>query len=167
MPTTTDTRPTDPGPDLASERASDVDSAAAAPLEVDGKGHIRIGTASWTDPTMTAGGVFYPSSASNAEERLLLQAKSSGKGLLETEDELHALREKSLAQLGDFIARERERVALSKDPADLQHLDDLVLKYQQLQAQSIRASCVSTPRPTRSARRSRAASTVRARPARS
>ncbi|HKW83002.1 MAG TPA: phage tail length tape measure family protein [Burkholderiaceae bacterium] len=72
--------------------------------------------------------------AANAEELLLLQAKNSGRGLLDTEDALHALREKALAQLGDFIDRERERVALSKDPADLQHLDDLIVKYQQLQA---------------------------------
>ncbi len=33
-------------------------------------GHIRVGTASWTDPTMTARGVFYPDGADTAEERL-------------------------------------------------------------------------------------------------
>ena len=31
---------------------------------------VRIGTASWTDPTMTAPGVFYPPDATNAEDRL-------------------------------------------------------------------------------------------------
>ena len=36
-------------------------------------GHpIRVGTASWTDPTMTASGVFYPTAADTAEERLQL-----------------------------------------------------------------------------------------------
>jgi uncharacterized protein YecE (DUF72 family) len=31
---------------------------------------VRFGTASWTDPTMTAPGVFYPAGAKTAEERL-------------------------------------------------------------------------------------------------
>ena len=53
----------DPGADVASARAEDVESAAATPIEVPDGGHIRIGTASWTDPTMTAGGVFYPRAA--------------------------------------------------------------------------------------------------------
>ena len=60
----------DPGADAAGARAEDVENAAATPLEIGGGGHIRIGTASWTDPTMTASGVFYPASATTAEERL-------------------------------------------------------------------------------------------------
>ena len=60
----------DPGADAAGARAEDVENAAATPLEIGGGGHIRIGTASWTDPTMTASGVFYPGSATTAEERL-------------------------------------------------------------------------------------------------
>jgi hypothetical protein len=50
----------DPGADAAGARAEDVENAAATPLETSSGGHIRIGTASWTDPTMTAAGVFYP-----------------------------------------------------------------------------------------------------------
>ena len=50
----------DPGADAAGARAADVETAAATPLEVGSGGHIRVGTASWTDPTMTAAGVFYP-----------------------------------------------------------------------------------------------------------
>ena len=53
----------DPGAHAAGARAEDVENAAATPLEIGGGGHIRIGTASWTDPTMTAAGVFYPTSA--------------------------------------------------------------------------------------------------------
>lgn len=38
-------------------------------------GHqIRIGTASWTDPTMVRGGVFYPRGISSAEDRLRFYA---------------------------------------------------------------------------------------------
>jgi len=46
--------PHDPGSDAAGDRAADVATAAVEPIEVPGGGRIRIGTASWTDPTMTA-----------------------------------------------------------------------------------------------------------------
>ena len=62
----------DPGPDAAQARLVDerVEAAASEPLELTGGHKVRIGTASWTDPTMTAAGVFYPSDADTAEERL-------------------------------------------------------------------------------------------------
>ena len=60
----------DPGPDIARLRGEAVESAAAEPIDVGGRGSIRIGTASWTDPTMIAAGVFYPAGSDSAEERL-------------------------------------------------------------------------------------------------
>jgi uncharacterized protein YecE (DUF72 family) len=61
----------DPGPDDAAERLDGVPGGiAASPLRIGSGGTIRIGTASWTDPTMTAAGVFYPEGADSAEERL-------------------------------------------------------------------------------------------------
>ena len=60
----------DPGPSRARDRVGALVDAAAQPIAVEGGGLIRIGTASWTDPTMTAAGVFYPSRADTAEERL-------------------------------------------------------------------------------------------------
>src|SRR6476661_3696522 len=63
----------DPGADGARERleaTAALDDAASEPLEGPGGHTIRVGTASWTDPTMTAAGVFYPSAADSAEERL-------------------------------------------------------------------------------------------------
>ncbi|HVL53736.1 MAG TPA: DUF72 domain-containing protein, partial [Vitreimonas sp.] len=64
----------DPGPDAAAGRLDGIDDSATEPVEV-GEGHrIRIGTASWTDPTMTASGVFYPDGADSAEERLTYYA---------------------------------------------------------------------------------------------
>ena len=74
--TTTATDPNDPGPEIANERADDVESAAMVPIEIPAGGRIRIGTASWTDPTMTAAGVFYPASATTAEERLQYYAST-------------------------------------------------------------------------------------------
>ncbi len=61
----------DPGADVARERLAGIEDAAVEPIKASGGGGaIRIGTASWTDPTMTASGVFYPSGADSAEERL-------------------------------------------------------------------------------------------------
>jgi uncharacterized protein YecE (DUF72 family) len=64
----------DPGPEAAADRAEAVELAAAKPLALAEGGEVRIGTASWTDPTMTAKGVFYPDGANTAEERLVFYA---------------------------------------------------------------------------------------------
>ena len=70
----TDVNVHDPGPDAASIRGEEHAEAARKPLEI-GDARVRIGTASWTDPTMTARGVFYPPDASTAEERLRYYAE--------------------------------------------------------------------------------------------
>jgi len=62
--------PHDPGVEVAGRRADEVGGDAARPIRLDGGHVVRAGTASWTDPTMTAAGVFYPEGASSAEERL-------------------------------------------------------------------------------------------------
>ena len=59
----------DPGVEAARRRGEVAAEAARDPVTV-GAGEIRCGTASWTDPTMTATGVFYPPGADTAEERL-------------------------------------------------------------------------------------------------
>jgi uncharacterized protein YecE (DUF72 family) len=98
LPMPTKTRdPHDPGADLAGDRAGDVETAAAEPLEVPGGGRIRVGTASWTDPTMTATGVFYPVSANTAEERL--QHYAATFPLVEVDATYYALPAESTAKL--------------------------------------------------------------------
>ena len=62
--------PHDPGFDHALKLAEPVEEAAARPIHIAGGGVVRTGTASWTDPTMTARGVFYPEGATTAEDRL-------------------------------------------------------------------------------------------------
>lgn len=59
----------DPGPDAAKTRLAGIETAAVEPLVIGGT-TIRVGTASWTDPTMTTPGVFYPRGADTPEERL-------------------------------------------------------------------------------------------------
>ena len=68
--------PHDPGSDVAGERALPVEHAASQPLITPRGTTIRIGTASWTDPTMTAPGVFYPRGSDSAEERLTYYAST-------------------------------------------------------------------------------------------
>ena len=57
----------DPGSDAASARVATLESSASEPIETGGS-RVLVGTASWTDPTMTAAGVFYPSGADSAED---------------------------------------------------------------------------------------------------
>jgi uncharacterized protein YecE (DUF72 family) len=59
----------DPGPEQAAERSEPHAAASRHPFRL-ADGTVRIGTASWTDPTMTAAGVFYPPDATTAEDRL-------------------------------------------------------------------------------------------------
>jgi uncharacterized protein YecE (DUF72 family) len=60
--------PHDPGFEVAGAAAAI--GAAVRPIEIAGGGQVRTGTASWTDPTMVAKGVFYPDGVSTAEDRL-------------------------------------------------------------------------------------------------
>ena len=89
--------PSDPGADSAGQRAADVAAAAAEPLQVPSGGRIRVGTASWTDPTMTASGVFYPAGATTAEERL--QHYAATFPLVEVDATYYALPAATTAQL--------------------------------------------------------------------
>jgi uncharacterized protein YecE (DUF72 family) len=61
--------PHDPGVEVARKRAEEAGDVARKTIRV-GKGEVHCGTASWTDPTMTVPGVFYPKGSSTAEERL-------------------------------------------------------------------------------------------------
>jgi len=63
----------DPGPEAAAQRGDEHATAARQPFGL-ADATVRIGTASWTDPTMTAPGVFYPPDASTAEDRLRFYA---------------------------------------------------------------------------------------------
>src|SRR5207245_5778896 len=63
------TEPHDPGVQVPGRRSQEAGDASRSPVKV-GQGEVRFGTASWTDPTMTAPGVFYPKGADSAEERL-------------------------------------------------------------------------------------------------
>jgi uncharacterized protein YecE (DUF72 family) len=87
----------DPGPDGAAARVGDLETVAAEPVRLGGDSRILVGTASWTDPTMTASGVFYPAGADSAEERL--QYYASTFPVVEVDATYYALPAERTAQL--------------------------------------------------------------------
>jgi uncharacterized protein YecE (DUF72 family) len=87
----------DPGPDGAATRVAALEHVAAEPIEAPSGGRLLVGTASWTDPTMTAAGVFYPSGADTAEERLAYYASTFP--VVEVDATYYALPAERTAQL--------------------------------------------------------------------
>ncbi len=85
-----------PGATAARER---VDGAPDPPtlIQTRGGGVIRFGTAGWTDPTLTATGVFYPEDARTAEQRLRYYA--SRFPLVEVDSTYYALPAERTAEL--------------------------------------------------------------------
>src|SRR3954470_17638258 len=118
----------DPGPDAANARlaAEGVDDAATEPLAA-ANGHlIRVGTASWTDPTMTAAGVFYPREADTAEERL--QYYASRFPVVEVDSTYYALPSRRLSELWvdrtppDFTFDVKAHALLTGQPTETKRL---------------------------------------------
>ena len=92
----------DPGFADAGERAEA--ALANTPAEIVGEPlrrgetrEIRIGTASWTDPTMVRANVFYPRGKSSAEERLKFYASQFS--VVEVDATYYSLPERSTAHL--------------------------------------------------------------------
>ena len=89
--------PHDPGVEAAATVAAQLPAGVAAePIAVSGGGEVRVGTASWTDPTMTAPGVFYPPGANTAEQRL--RYYSSQFSVVEVDSTYYALPPRSTAE---------------------------------------------------------------------
>ena len=117
----------DPGPDAASDRlAGATPDAAASPLRIGKGGTIRIGTASWTDPTMTAAGVFYPDGADTAEERLNYYA--SRFPVVEVDATYYALPSRRTAELWvertppDFVFDIKAHALMTGQPTETKRL---------------------------------------------
>jgi uncharacterized protein YecE (DUF72 family) len=87
----------DPGTEAVAERAAAVHQSVIAPLKTSGGTRILIGVASWTDPTMTAAGVFYPEGVSSPEARLRYYA--SRFPLVEVDSTYYAIPARRTAEL--------------------------------------------------------------------
>jgi uncharacterized protein YecE (DUF72 family) len=118
----------DPGPDAARARleAAALDEAATEPLATPGGHLVRVGTASWTDPTMTATGVFYPREADTAEERLGYYA--SRFPVVEVDATYYALPSRRTSELWvartppDFIFDIKAHALLTGQPTETKRL---------------------------------------------
>lgn len=87
----------DPGPVVAREQAVTSEGDAAEPIPGVHGGRIRVGTASWTDPTLLKPGVFYPKGASTPEDRLRYYASQFA--LVEIDATYYALPTRHMAEL--------------------------------------------------------------------
>lgn len=119
--------PHDPGPEIAGARTIAALGASAEPIELpDGGATVRIGTASWTDPTMTAGSVFYPRGADSAEERL--QFYASQFPLVEIDATYYALPVARVAELWrdrtppDFVFDVKAHALMTGQPTETKRL---------------------------------------------
>jgi uncharacterized protein YecE (DUF72 family) len=116
----------DPGFEVAAELARPVHDAARRPIRVPGGGEVRVGTASWTDPTMTAAGVFYPPEAKTAEDRLRYYAERFS--LVEVDATYYALPAEAQAKLwvertpDDFIFDIKAHALMTGQPTEVKRL---------------------------------------------
>ena len=86
----------DPGVAIARERVREGHERSFAPVDIGGT-EVRFGTASWTDPTLIAPGVFYPDHALSAEARLKYYA--SRFSMVEADSSYYALPTPRMAEL--------------------------------------------------------------------
>ncbi len=117
--------PHDPGPDAAGQRGEAHADAPRKPIRI-GDASVRIGTASWTDPTMTAPGVFYPPDAGTAEDRLVYYANQFP--LVEVDATYYALPARRTAELWlertppDFTFDIKAHALMTGQPSEVSRL---------------------------------------------
>src|SRR5262245_12960260 len=117
--------PHDPGVEAARRRAEEAGDPGARPVKA-GKGTVRFGTASWTDPTMTAPGVFYPRGEDSAEERLRFYASKFS--VVEVDATYYALPNKRTAEAWvertpkDFVFDVKAHALMTGQPTEVTRL---------------------------------------------
>ncbi|MDQ6720279.1 MAG: DUF72 domain-containing protein [Candidatus Dormibacteraeota bacterium] len=115
----------DPGVGVARRRAEEAGDIERSPIKV-GKGEVRFGIASWTDPTMTVPGVFYPKGVSSAEERLRFYAGQFP--VVEVDATYYALPSKRTAEAwvertpGDFVFDIKAHALMTGQPTEVARL---------------------------------------------
>ena len=126
----------DPGFERAAERAAAAlarvpDDVLGTPITIgDGRARreIRVGTASWTDPTIVKGGVFYPRGVSSAEDRLRFYAEQFP--VVEVDSSYYSLPERAIAALwaertpGDFVFQVKAHALMTGQPSEIARLPD-------------------------------------------
>ena len=116
----------DPGIDAAGERAHHVTGAPSGPITLAGGGCVRVGTAGWTDPTLTEPGVFYPDGVTTPEKRLRHYATRFS--LVEVDSSYYALPSARNAQLwaertpDDFVFDVKAFALMTGHPSETSRL---------------------------------------------
>lgn len=101
---------------------------APIPWGENGKRDIRVGTASWTDPTMTRSGVFYPRGTSSAEDRLRFYASQFP--VVEVDSSYYSLPERPTAELwakrtpADFTFFIKAHALMTGQPTEVARLPE-------------------------------------------
>jgi uncharacterized protein YecE (DUF72 family) len=97
-------------------------------VEPSGAREIRIGTASWTDPTITKGGVFYPRGVSSSEDRLRYYASQFP--TVEVDSTYYSLPERAIATLwaertpDDFVFHVKAHALMTGQPTEVARLPE-------------------------------------------
>jgi uncharacterized protein YecE (DUF72 family) len=116
----------DPGTGTALARAERVPLRNIEPMRLRSGAALRVGVASWTDPSMTARGVFYPASATSAESRLRYYA--SRFPLVEVDSTYYALPMRRTAELwvertpDDFTFNVKAHALMTGQPSEVSRL---------------------------------------------
>ena len=100
------------------------------PLLVDPNGsrELRVGTASWTDPTIVKGGVFYPRGVSSSEDRMRYYASQFS--TVEVDSTYYSLPERAIATLwaartpDDFVFHVKAHALMTGQPTEVARLPE-------------------------------------------
>ncbi len=115
----------DPGVEVARRHSEQAGDVARTPVKV-GRGAARFGTASWTDPTMTAAGVFYSPGMKTAEDRLRFYASQFP--IVEVDTTYYALPYKRIAEAWvertpkDFVFDIKAHALMTGQPTEVARL---------------------------------------------
>jgi uncharacterized protein YecE (DUF72 family) len=96
-----------------------------------GERELRIGTASWTDPTITKGGVFYPRGVSSAEDRLRYYASQFS--VVEVDSTYYSLPARAIAALwaerspDDFVFHVKAHALMTGQPTEVARLPEALI----------------------------------------
>ena len=102
------------------------------PIEVESGGReIRVGTASWTDPTITKGNVFYPRGVTSSEDRLRYYASQFP--TVEVDSTYYSLPERAIATLWaartppDFVFHVKAHALMTGQPTEVSRLPEALI----------------------------------------
>ena len=126
----------DAGFAVASERAEAALRATSPerigrPIPAAHDGELRVGTASWTDPTITKGAVFYPRGVTSADQRLRYYAEQFS--VVEVDASYYSLPDRANAALWsartppDFSFHVKAHALMTGQPTEVARLPDALI----------------------------------------